>query len=47
MTGDTLISVCLPDIAWRVYCSDGYVPKNGKPAATVDLKGKAGTLTRR
>ena len=41
LTGDTLISMRLPNITWGVYCSEAYVQRNGKPASMDDLKDHA------
>jgi DNA-binding transcriptional LysR family regulator len=41
LTGDTLISIRLPNVTWGVYCSDDYVQRNGKPVSMEDLKDHA------
>ena len=41
LSGDTLISMRLPNIKWGVYCSEDYVQRNGKPPSMHDLKDHA------
>jgi DNA-binding transcriptional LysR family regulator len=41
LSGDTLISMRLPNIKWGVYCSEDYVRRDGKPQSMHDLKDHA------
>lgn len=41
LSGDTLISMRLPNIRWGVYCSEIYAEQNGQPQSMNDLKDHA------